>query len=151
MLSYCGPQNQRFPLYSSIIEVLFQLRNTPSGYTEQGLPLGVSVEDVQSQPELSSYTSTDIANALVVGAKKGIWSRCMYPDQSQIYYYAFNRNMIQRNFSNKVFALAGIAFNTPSGSGGPSGGNNVPLGAELNSNGVQLSNNLACCNSTSLV
>jgi len=134
-----GPVSKNV-LLNQVLETVFQLRNTP-------FP-GASVEDVwtlfqQLYPD-TTFTQTDIESALVTGAKRGMFTRCMYPSYSNIYYFGFNRNMVFRNYRNRQFGLP-IITDTDLGGSGRCGCSNFPIAAQLDQHGTQAGNYVSCC------
>src|SRR5436189_211258 len=101
MTSCTGPATQKI-LLSQVLQAVFQLRNNP-------FP-GSSVEDVLAEYELTYPNDTDITleeitEILNIGARRGIFTSCVYPRFSDIFYYTFNPNMVAQNPKNKEFSL----------------------------------------------
>jgi len=126
-------------LLQQLIEVTFVLRKTP-------FP-GPSVQNITDEFRVlyPSSTSTDdeILAQLRYGAKRGVFTLCEFPSYSQIYYYAFNRNMIIQNVKNREFSLPILYDNVGSGSSYPT--RMFPIGgAQTQGGGFAQPNDKVC-------
>ncbi len=139
-MSCTGPTTKNV-LLNQVLQVVFQLRHTP-------FP-GASVEQVwalyQTLYPDSTYTQAQVEQALRRGAQRGMFTRCMYPSYSNVFYYGFNGAMIYSNVKNREFGIPAIMDTNLSGSGYMCGSRNLPLAAQLMTHGTQGGNHEACC------
>lgn len=127
-------------LLSQVLETVFQLRATPYP--------GASINEIwtlflQLYPS-TSYTLQNITNALIVGARRGMFFKCEYPSFSKNFYFTFNNEMIYANVSNREFGIPAIYDTNKSGSGYLSGCKNMPLGSQCSNRGIAGGNYEKC-------
>lgn len=134
----CQVPSTKEKFMQNLINVVFKLRNTPFPG-----PSPESILDLFNidYPEMES-TLEEITLQLNSGAKRGIFTKCMYPAFSNEFYYNFNRNMINVNSKNKQFGLPVIYDLNKSGSAYPT--NNIPMSAQYTQHGLIFGAGLNC-------
>lgn len=128
-------------LLSRLIETVFQLRTVRQ--------IGVTVDEINSlyqQEHPGLNTLAEVQQSLRNGARRGVFTRCEFPNYSGEFYFNFNQAMIYSNWKNRQFGIPIIMDTVKSGSAFRCGGKSLPLACQCtNIRGVQIGNNLPCC------